>query len=97
MARILKQSLASTCPKGTTIVNCSNSIIEMHPRVVLRGENVPRGPELVNRSLKADCTNFTDLYNLCKTMLEPAHLKISVKKGKKDGGPKLHLVMSCSF
>ena len=59
IARFLIQSLASTCPKGTTIVNCSNSIIEMHPRVVLRRENVPRGPEVVNRSLKADCTDFT--------------------------------------
>ena len=59
MARFLKQGLASTCPKGTTIVNCSNAIIEMHPRVVLRRENVPRGPEVVNRSLIADCTDFT--------------------------------------
>ena len=34
--------------KEGTIVNCSNSIIEMHPRFVLKRENVPRGPELVN-------------------------------------------------
>ena len=30
----------------------------MSPRIVLGGENVPRVAEVVNRSLKADCTDF---------------------------------------
>ena len=31
----------------------------MSPRFVLRRENVPCVAEVVNRSLKADCTDFT--------------------------------------
>ena len=32
----------------------------MSPRFVLGRENVPRVAEVVNRSLKADCTDFTN-------------------------------------
>ena len=41
------------------MVNCINLIIEMSPRLVLGWENVPCVAEVVNRSLKADCTDFT--------------------------------------
>ena len=41
------------------MVNCINSITEMSPRFVLGRENVPCVAEVVNRSLKADCTDFT--------------------------------------
>ena len=40
------------------MVNCSNLIIKMSPRFVLGRENVPCVAEVVNRSLKADCTDF---------------------------------------
>ena len=43
------------------MVNCINLIIEMSPRFVLGRENVPCVAEVVNRSLKADCTDFTQL------------------------------------
>ena len=42
------------------MVNCINLIIEMSPRFVLGRENVPCVAEVVNRSLKADCTGITD-------------------------------------
>ena len=35
--------------------------IKMSPRLVLGRENVPCVAEVVNRSLKADCTDFTKL------------------------------------
>ena len=35
----------------------------MSPRFVLGRENVPCVAEVVNRSLKADCTDFTQLYD----------------------------------
>ena len=38
--------------------NCINLIIKMSPRFVLGRENVPCIAEVVNRSLKADCTDF---------------------------------------
>ena len=41
------------------MVNCINLIIEMSPRFILGRENVPCVAEVVNRSLKADCTDFT--------------------------------------
>ena len=41
------------------MVNCINLIIEMSPRFVDGRENVPCVAEVVNRSLKADCTDFT--------------------------------------
>ena len=40
------------------MVNCINLIIEMSPRFVPGQENVPCVAEVVNRSLKADCTDF---------------------------------------
>ena len=41
------------------MVNCINLIIEMSPRSILGRENVPCVAEVVNRSLKADCTDYT--------------------------------------
>ena len=41
------------------MVNCINLIIEMSPRFIIGRENVPCVAEVVNRSLKADCTDFT--------------------------------------
>ena len=41
------------------MVNCINLSIEMSPRFLLGRENVPCVAEVVNRSLKADCTDFT--------------------------------------
>ena len=40
------------------MVNCINLIIEMSPRFVPGRENVPCVAEVVDRSLKADCTDF---------------------------------------
>ena len=40
------------------MVNCINLIIEMSPRFILARENVPCVAEVVNRSLKADCTDY---------------------------------------
>ena len=37
----------------------SSRPIKMSPRFVLGRENVPCVAEVVNRSLKADCTDFT--------------------------------------
>ena len=49
------------------MVNCINLIIEMSPRFVLGRENVPCVAEVVNRSLKADCTDFTvNVYELVR-------------------------------
>ena len=45
---------------GPGMVNCINLIIEMSLRFLLGRENVPCVAEVVNRSLKADCTDFTD-------------------------------------
>ena len=45
------------------MVNCINLIIEMSPRFVLGRENVPCVAEVVNRSLKADWTDFTNRGN----------------------------------
>ena len=44
------------------MVNCINSIIEMSLCFILGRENVPSVAEVVNRSLKADCTDFTDVF-----------------------------------
>ena len=41
------------------MVNCINLIIEMSPHFILGRENVPCVAEVVNRSLKADCTDYT--------------------------------------
>ena len=56
------------------MVNSINLIIEMSPHFILGRENVPCVAEVVNRSLKADCTDytFTKLWQSCR---DP-HLKI---------------------
>ena len=41
------------------MVNYINLIIEMSPRFILGRENVPCVAEVVNRSLKADCTDYS--------------------------------------
>ena len=41
----------------------------MSPRFVLGRENVPCVVEVVNRSLKADCTDFTQVLNLSPHIL----------------------------
>ena len=46
------------------MVNCINLIIEMSPRFVLGRGNVPYIAEVVNSSLKADCTDFTTAFVL---------------------------------
>ena len=46
------------------MVNCINLIIEMSPRFILWRENVPCVAEVVNKSLKADCTDYTTLFAL---------------------------------
>ena len=56
------------------MVNCINLIIEMSPHFILGRENVPCVAEVVNRSLKADCTDFT-LRNSQLYMLNFAKLK----------------------
>ena len=49
------------------MVNCINLIIEMSPRFILGLKNVPCVAEVVNRSLKADCTNYTREMPICIT------------------------------
>ena len=64
----------------------------MSPRFKLRRENVPCVAEVINRSLKADCTDFTNillyLYNpqllnyfipqpICKNAVTIDHCKIA--------------------
>ena len=51
-------SLTFSVPTERIIVNCSNLIIEMHLRFVLRRENVPRGKEIFSRWVKTDRTDF---------------------------------------
>ena len=46
------------------MVNCINLIIEMSPHFILGLENVPCVAEVVNRSLKADCTNYINQFRL---------------------------------
>ena len=43
------------------MVNCINLIIERSPRFILGRENVPCVAEVVNKSLKADCTDYTEV------------------------------------
>ena len=73
MARFLKQSLIQTCLKETDNGKLHPFIIEMSPRFVLGQENVPCVTEVVNRSLKADWTDFT---------LDSLHQFISVIQNK---------------
>ena len=56
------------------MVNCSNLIIKMSPRFVLGRENVPCVAEVVNRSLKADCTDFTVCHIRTLNMLKTSKL-----------------------
>ena len=52
------------CSNDSLALVFSSRPIEMSPRFVLGRENVPCVAEVVNRSLKADCTDFTSLsYN----------------------------------
>ena len=44
----------------------------MSPRFVLGRENVPCVAEVVNRSLKADCTDFTTWTCACVILRKPA-------------------------
>ena len=53
------------------MVNCINLIIEMSPRFVLGQENVPCVAEVVNGSLKADCTDSTSIISL---LMKPFYL-----------------------
>ena len=64
------------------MVNCINLIIEMSPRFVLGRENVPCVAEVVNRSLKADCTDYTSerfLVNIFLTNTDIAETKLSLE------------------
>ena len=49
------------CSNDSLISVFSSRPIKMSPRFVLGRENVPCVAEVVNRSLKADCTDFTSL------------------------------------
>ena len=44
---------------GGVVTGQIDTCIKMSPRFVLGRENVPYVAEVVNRSLKADCTDFT--------------------------------------
>ena len=56
----------------------------MSPRFVLGRENVPCVAEVVSRSLKADCTDFTMAWNFCKdTKLKTLFTEIENHKDKK--------------
>ena len=63
------------------MVNCINLIIEMSPRFILGRENVPCVAEVVNRSLKADCTDYTYfqvlLFGLVLTMQKKQIIEVS--------------------
>ena len=74
-ARAMKQNL---------LVNCINLIIEMSPRIVLGRENVQCVAEVVNRSLKADCTDFTADKSYCLERLHglSAHTTVETLKWK---------------
>ena len=67
------------------MVNCINLIIEMSPRFVLGRENVPCVAEVVDRSLKADCTDFT--FQLCQNLVnglyKMSHLAEDVHRRRK--------------
>ena len=57
----------------------SSRPIKMSPRFVLGRENVPCVAEVVNRSLKADCTDFT-----------PGQLSCGLSRGGRGGGGGYH-------
>ena len=60
----------------------------MSPRFVLRRENVPCVAEVVNRSLKADCTDFTFVSMI--NCLNGRHVP-SNQGGSKNGRPTLKI------
>ena len=64
------------------MVNCINLIIEMSPRFILGRENVPCVAEVVNRSLKADCTdyNYKAVYECALLQFSNENLQISVSE-----------------
>ena len=51
--------MISKCLNDSLALVFSSRPIKMSPRFVLGRENVPCVAEVVNRSLKADCTDFT--------------------------------------
>ena len=57
------------------MVNCINLIIEMSPRFVLGRENVSCVAEVVNRSLKADCTDFKHKHDKLNNRLPKAAIE----------------------
>ena len=61
------------------MVNCINLIIEMSPCFILGRENVPCVAEVVNRSLKADCTDYTPSWLVATPWLVPILLRPLVK------------------
>ena len=67
------------------MVNCINLIIEMSPRFILGRENVPCVAEVVNRSLKADCTDFKNCAKYGKGFKigtnEAYNIKIKIRLG----------------
>ena len=80
------------------MVNCINLIIEMSPRFVLGRENVPCVAEAVNRrvnrSLKADWTDFTVnvraleyrmKFRIQDAMSHDSHMTLKRNKGTKLG------------
>ena len=56
----------------------------MSPRFVLWRENVPCVAEVVNRSLKADCTDFTSSFFLSKKVPHAISSSNSMKKMTKQ-------------
>ena len=50
------------CSNDSLALVFSSRPIKMSPRFVLGRENVPYVAEVVNRSLKADCTDFTIIF-----------------------------------
>ena len=55
-------------------IGINSRAIEMSPRFVLGRENVPCAAEVVNRSLKADCTDFNCSYLILQSK-EMFHLE----------------------
>ena len=63
--RSTDRHLDQQCSNDSLALVFSSRPIKMSPRFVLGRENVPCVAEVVNRSLKADCTDFTkDLYEM---------------------------------
>ena len=59
----------------------------MSPRFVLERENVPCVAEVVNRLLKADCTDFTfELFEIDKMLFIAFSVKLRLKKTSLQAG-----------